>query len=57
MDASARSYPVDLHPSTSRISASRRASIGLVDCPPAGPGWLPALALRHQPMIYNIYTL
>jgi hypothetical protein len=32
---------------TSRIGASRRASIGLVDRPPAGPGWLHALALRR----------
>ena len=31
---------IPLTPTTSRISASRRASIGLVDPPPAGPGWL-----------------
>ena len=36
---------IPLTPATSRISASRRASIGLVDRPPAGPGWLHALAL------------
>jgi hypothetical protein len=33
-----------LTPATNRISASRRASIELVD-PPAGPGWLYALDL------------
>src|SRR5580700_6031677 len=36
---------IPLTPATSRISASRRASIVLVDPPPAGPGWLHALAL------------
>ena len=45
---SAASVPLNripLTPATSRISASRRASIVLVDPPPAGPGWLHALAL------------
>jgi len=36
---------IPLTPATSRTSASRRATIGLVDRPPAGPGWLHALAL------------
>jgi hypothetical protein len=38
---------ISLTTATSRIGASRRASIGLVDRPPAGPGWLHALALRR----------
>jgi hypothetical protein len=36
---------IPLTPATGRTTASRRASIGLVDPPPAGPGWLHALAL------------
>ena len=44
-DASVSLNSIPLTPATSRISASRRASIGLVDPPPAGPGWLHALAL------------